>query len=90
MHWKSSARKVTHPITIPILGNITSIFIWDPNPGLGFKPPHSINYEKHFLRSEQYMYENNNVEKFDLVHVVVVVVFFPFSLEYNIKKQKNN
>ena len=89
MHWKSSARKVTHPITIPILGNITSMFSWDPNSGLGFKPPNSINYDKHFLRSEQYMYENNNVEKFDLVHigvVVVVVVFFPFSLEYNIKK----
>lgn len=39
VHLKSSARKVTHQITVQVLGGLTLEFPWDPGEGLGFKPP---------------------------------------------------
>jgi hypothetical protein len=38
VHRKSSARKVTHPSIFLALGGFTK-FPWDPDLGLGFKPP---------------------------------------------------
>ena len=37
--WKSSARNVTHPSTIPAVDDLTSEFPLNPGKGLGFKPP---------------------------------------------------
>ena len=45
LHWvdnrweEFSARKVTHPSTILVLGGFILEFQWDPGQSLGFKPP---------------------------------------------------
>ena len=36
---KSSARRATHPSTIPALGGLTLEIPWNLGQGLGFKPP---------------------------------------------------
>ena len=45
-HWKSSARKVSHPSTIPALGGLTLEFLWDPSKGSGLSRPRLCN-ERH-------------------------------------------
>ena len=67
MHSKSSARKVTHPSTIPTLGSLTSEFPRDPIQALGLTHPY-VMYTR--IRLSSSLIFNSNALIIQIIFVI--------------------